>query len=541
VLILCLLGWTAPVCAQSTDTPVAPEATPLVETTPLGRDVPRGAMSGFMEACEHGNFEEAATYLNLRRPGKAIAKMQPALLARDLCAVLDRKLWVKVYALSDAPEGNEGDGLPRGTDSIGSIKVEDGPVPILIERIRDHDGSVWLVAASTVAQIPRLYAEFGYGPVGHFLPPIFLELRFLGVQLWQWIGLIAVFPVAWLLARPLAHVLTRLGKALARRTSTAFDDALVRHAAGPLRLIISAALVEVGTGFLALGVRSQAAVTSGRQLVSLVAVAWLVFRLADVFAGMIVERQNQAAAFMPLGRRTVKAFAVSIALIATLRSFGFDVTSLLAGLGIGGLAIALAAQKTVEHLFGGVTLVADQPVRVGDLCQFGGIKGVVEDIGMRSTRIRTAERTLISVPNGELSTMQIENFSRRDRIRLKTVLGLRYETTAEQLRFLLAEIHALAVAAAKIDAASVNVRFINFGAYSLDIELTAYVKTTNPDEFAKVREDLFLRIMDLVNDAGSGFAFPSQTIYAGKDPGVDDDRRQAVLEQMRQRSTDGDA
>ena len=226
--------------------------------------------------------------------------------------------------------------------------------------------------------------------------------------------------------------------------------------------------------------------------------------------------------------------------VATMRSFGFDVSSLLAGLGIGGLAVALASQKTVEHLFGGVTLITDQPVRVGDTCKFGDKTGVVEDIGLRSTRIRTPERTVVSVPNGEFSAMQIENLSRRDRMRLHTVLNLRYESTADQLRYLITEIRKLVVAGPKVDEPSVNVRFVAFGVYSLDVEIAAYVKTTNDTEFAIIREDLFLRIMDLVEAAGSGFAFPSQTIYSGKDVGVDESKRQEVAAQVRQRSTDGD-
>jgi MscS family membrane protein len=266
----------------------------------------------------------------------------------------------------------------------------------------------------------------------------------------------------------------------------------------------------------------------------------LVVRLADVVSSSLIEREHQAAAFMPLGRRSVKVLAVAMAVIATLKTLGFDVTSLLAGLGIGGLAVALASQKTVEHLFGGVTLVADQPVRVGDLCKFGDKTGVVEDIGLRSTRIRTPDRTVVSVPNGEFSAMQIENFSRRDRMRLQTTLALRYETSADQLRFLLTEIHGLVAAAPKVDPVSVNVRFVQFGAYSLDVEITAYFRTTSVDEFARLREDIFLRIMDLVSGAGSGFALPSQTIYAGADAGLDDSKRQQVSERQRQRSTDGD-
>ena len=399
---------------------------------------------------------------------------------------------------------------------------------------------VWTIAAATVAQIPQLYAEFGYGPLGHLLPPVFFDLRFLGVQLWQWLGLLVLLPATWVLARLVTAVLVRIAKGLARRTKTSFDDAFVRNSAGPARVVVAALLFELGSVGMALGVRAQDVISGGRHLLLVVASAWLAVRLTDVFGGMIVERRQQAAAFMPLGRRTVKVVAIGLATIATMRSFGFDVSSLLAGLGIGGLAVALASQKTVEHLFGGVTLITDQPVRVGDTCKFGDKTGVVEDIGLRSTRIRTPERTVVSVPNGEFSAMQIENLSRRDRMRLHTVLNLRYESTADQLRYLITEIRKLVVAGPKVDEPSVNVRFVAFGVYSLDVEIAAYVKTTNDTEFAIIREDLFLRIMDLVEAAGSGFAFPSQTIYSGKDVGVDESKRQEVAAQVRQRSTDGD-
>ncbi len=540
VLILGLLGPIVRLEAQEHATSGAPAATPTAEATPLGRDVPRGAVRAFLEACEHGDFDDAATYLNLRRPPKAIATTPPRLLARDLSAVLDRKLWINVDALSDDPEGNPNDDLPRGIDALGSIVTANGPVPILIERGRDHDGMVWTIAAATVAQIPQLYAEFGYGPLGHLLPPVFFDLRFLGVQLWQWLGLLVLLPATWVLARLVTAVLVRIAKGLARRTKTSFDDAFVRNSAGPARVVVAALLFELGSVGMALGVRAQDVISGGRHLLLVVASAWLAVRLTDVFGGMIVERRQQAAAFMPLGRRTVKVVAIGLATIATMRSFGFDVSSLLAGLGIGGLAVALASQKTVEHLFGGVTLITDQPVRVGDTCKFGDKTGVVEDIGLRSTRIRTPERTVVSVPNGEFSAMQIENLSRRDRMRLHTVLNLRYESTADQLRYLITEIRKLVVAGPKVDEPSVNVRFVAFGVYSLDVEIAAYVKTTNDTEFAIIREDLFLRIMDLVEAAGSGFAFPSQTIYSGKDVGVDESKRQEVAAQVRQRSTDGD-
>jgi MscS family membrane protein len=207
--------------------------------------------------------------------------------------------------------------------------------------------------------------------------------------------------------------------------------------------------------------------------------------------------------------------------LAGLDSFGFDVTALLAGLGIGGLAVALALQKTLENLFGGATLIADRPVQVGDFCRFGDKVGTVEEIGLRSTRVRTLDRTVVTIPNADFSTMQLENFARRDRIWYHPTLGLRYETTPEQLRYVLVEIRKLFYSHPRVDPEPARVRFTGFGAYSLDLEVFAYVRVTDYGEYLEVAEDLNLRIMDVVTQAGTGFAFPSQTLYVRPDPPPD--------------------
>jgi MscS family membrane protein len=172
-------------------------------------------------------------------------------------------------------------------------------------------------------------------------------------------------------------------------------------------------------------------------------------------------------------------------------------------------------------VFGGITLILDQPVRVGDFCRFGERFGTVEEIGLRSTRIRTLDRTVVAVPNAEFVTLHLENFTRRDRIWLKTTIGLRYETTPDQLRHVLVEVRAMLYAHPRIDPAPARIRFVGFGAHSLDLEIFAYVQTTSYDEFLAVQEDIYLRIIDIVAASGTGFAFPSQTLYLASDAGLD--------------------
>jgi len=194
----------------------------------------------------------------------------------------------------------------------------------------------------------------------------------------------------------------------------------------------------------------------------------------------------------------------------------------------------------VENVFGGITLIVDQPVRVGDFCRFGDRVGTVEEIGLRSTRVRTLDRTVVAIPNAEFAALHLENFAPRDRIWLHTTLGLRYETTPDQLRHVLVELRALLYAHPRVDPAPARVRLIGFGAYSLDVEVFAYVRTSSFDEFLAVREDLYLRFMDVVAASGTGFAFPSQTLYVASDAGMDHERADAAEARVREWRARGD-
>jgi MscS family membrane protein len=296
-------------------------------------------------------------------------------------------------------------------------------------------------------------------------------------------------------------------------------------------------VLAAGVPALALAVPVHRVVATAASALLLAGTTWLVLRAVDVAAREMPRRftgRGNAAATsaVPLARRTAKVVLAVFAVIVALQNFGFNVTGFLAGLGVVGLAAALAAQKTVENFFGGLALITDRPVQVGDFCRFGDRVGTVEDIGLRSTRVRTLDRTVVSVPNGEFSNMQLENFAARDRIWMQTTLGLRYETTPDQLRHVLVELKKVLLAHPKIDPAPARVRFVGFGAYSLDLEVFAYVATSDINEFLAVRQDVYLRFMDVIAASGSGFAFPSQTIYAGTDSGLDAARVRAAEEEV---------
>jgi MscS family membrane protein len=225
-----------------------------------------------------------------------------------------------------------------------------------------------------------------------------------------------------------------------------------------------------------------------------------------------------------LVRLVSKLVAVLLALYVLVdlaETLGVPVAPVLAGLGVGGLAVALAVRPTVENIFAGFVLFADAPVRVGEFCQFGDKMGTVEAIGLRSVQVRGLDRTVISVPNAEFCQLQLVNFTRRDSILLRTRLQLRYETTPDQLRLVLARLRELLIKHPRVSPDPARVRFVEYGASSLDLEIFAFVETRDFSEFLAIQEDLNLRIKDIVEASGSAFAFPSQTLYVEPSRGLD--------------------
>lgn len=377
-----------------------------------------------------------------------------------------------------------------------------------------------------------------YETLMEWLPDPFFELELLRIELWQWIGLVGVVLVAWAVSWFVARGVLAVLQPLSRRTLTTMDDRLLANGASPLRFLVGLAIFTLGVAFLRLAVSVDRFFVNASQVLVVLSVVWFAVRLVDIASEWAQQRleaggQHSAVTLLPIGRRSAKVFLFALGVLAVLQNLGVNVTALLTGLGVGGLAIALAAQKTLENLFGGVSLAVDQPVRVGDFCKFGDKAGVVEDVGLRSTRLRTMDRTIITVPNADFSSMQLENFALRDKMRILLNLGLRYETSAEQVRFLLVEIRKLLLSHPKISADPARVRFVGFGAYSLDLEVFAYVETEDYNEFLAVREDVYLRLMALVEESGSDFAFPSQTTYLERSSGLDGERAEAVAERVK--------
>ena len=547
LLLLAVSAGAAPVerLAQALPIPAAEPAAspgPRTEPTPeprgpadaFERGTPRSSLRGFLAAAREGDWQRAAAYLDLRRIRPGAREESGPDLARRLAIVLERTLWVDANDVTADPEGTTDDDLPADQERLGTITSADGPVDLLLQHVRRDDGEhVWKIASATVAQVPALYEEFGYGRLGEILPAPFFELSFLAIQLWQWLGLVVLLGGATLATWLATLVLVRILTPLLRRADGAFDAPTVQRLLAPVRLGATVLLFAALQRSLALAKRVDVVLGAIESVLLAIAATWVLLRLVDAagdrIAGRLASRGQHGV--MPLvrpARRGVKLLVVLFAAIVALDNVGFNVTALVAGLGVGGIAVALAAQKSLENLFGAITLFSDQPVRVGDFCSFDGRVGTVEEIGLRSTRIRTLDRTLVAIPNADFAGMQLENYAARDRIWYHPTIGLRYETTPEQVRYVLVEVRRMLYAHPRVDPDPARIRFVGFGAYSLDFEIFAYVRTRDFGEYLEIAEDLNLRLMDIVAAAGTGFAFPSQTTYVERDTGIDRERAAAA-------------
>ena len=400
---------------------------------PLGRSTPHGTVVGLIRAAQQENLDRAAEYLEsgLKPPDRRE-------LARQLSVVLNRKLFTRLDRVSDKPEGDLADGL-TDRDLIGLVESPSGNVEMFLDRVqRGQDPAIWLFSSTTLQQIPRLYDELQPLSIERYVPETLRTIRWLSVPLYRWIAILIAIPLIFGLA------------ALSTRALYQFAQSVVPppHATGARPQAAKprarcacwfSALFFYGASFLGLSLATRHFWQRVAQTLMVMALCWLSLRLLDVVAELSLERLQRVhrsgdTALVRLLNRLLKATTVIVGVLVLLYLSDVDLTAALTGLGVGGLAIGFGAQKTIENLFGGMMVISDKPVNVGDVCKVGEFFGTVEDIGIRSTRIRTLDRTVVAVPNGQLAAMSLENFTKRDRIRFHHTVGLARQTTADQLR-----------------------------------------------------------------------------------------------------------
>ena len=426
---------------------------------------------------------------------------------------------------------------------------------IIIERVNDDAGAgEYRFSSETVSRAEEFFETVRYAPLllelptddlyrteqlitGWWIPyawidglPQWANKAILGQVTWKWLLLFLVLALAALASR-LAYAWST------KRTLVGAVDSCMRHLLTPALIILFAWLLTF-VSQEQINVTGSAAPFSNyiAEIASSVALVWAVWITADWIALGIIEtpridEQSLEAHLIRLVARLVGIVATLVLFFQVMNQLGVPVYGIVAGAGVGGVAIALAAQNTLENFMGTLNLFADHPVKIGDLCRYDDDTaqgwqpvGRIESIGLRSTKIRRLDRTLVTIPNAEFAQRHIVNFDAFDRMLMNQKLGLRYETSDEQLRFILAQIRRLLHAHPRslhTSAEPIRVRFVAYGDYSLDIVIRVYIKARSYDDFLGIQEDILLRIKSLVESGGSGFAFPSRTLYLAEDSGLD--------------------
>jgi MscS family membrane protein len=505
------VSWSLPAASATETKEEAPKDT-------LGRETPRGTVLGFLTADRRGNAQIAALYLNTPLRGE-----NAEALAHQLAVVMDRGLPARITTLSDKPEGSVPDQFSPDEDLVGTVSTAEGNLDILVERVdRGKAGQVWLFSQKTLKSIPDAFKEFNTPPVESYLPKFLVDTRVATIPLFQLVAFFVGLPFLYFLTGVLRRILSPVAGALMRRVrrDNNLQNPQVLHP--PVRLLLVALAIRWLLSKVSLSLLARQYWSIVALVLVILGCTWLLIRANSIAERFTLTRlQNRAsgsAAVLRLVRRMVDGLILFVALLFTLHHFGVNPSAALTGLGVGGIAVALAAQKTLENVVGGVSIIADHAVHVGDTLKLGETVGTIESVGLRSTRIRTTDRTMVTIPNGQIANMSLETLSARDSFWFHPLVGLRYETTPDQIRAIVDGIGNLLREQPNVDLNSVRVILLRLGASSLDVDVSAYVLARDWNQFLETQQGLLLRIMEIVQQAGTGIAFPSQTMYLATDP-----------------------
>lgn len=568
-LAVAALGDISPLAAQSdpgTEIAVASDVDPVFRT--IRTDSPRDTLESFLRIS--GELSESIVRYRTDKSAELTQKL--ALLSEQAAALIDLSavpnaarqergeetvmVLLDIFGRIPPPTPDDAPDVESVADLKGAVSWRIPQTPIRISLIEEgpRQGE-YLFSARTVQDAPRFLRGVAEQPLtprmpfdtwtgmsrqitGPLIPawvaeivPTTLHAFWMGTPAWKIVLMILVYVAALILFLLLYRMLQllavedRLGRVLVKLILPIF------------MLIAATTLIRITALNINLSGRAAGVEEFTRTIVIFAAWAWLFWlTIHAAFEAVIksprISDESYDANMLRLVAGMLGVGGVILILAYGGQQLGLPVMSLIAGLGIGGLAVALAIRPTLENLIGGFILYIDKPVRVGDFCSFGGQTGTVERIGIRSTQLRALDRTLISIPNAQFADMQLINWARCDQMLIQDTIGVRYETTPDQLRFLLANIREMLHSHPRIDPQTIRVRFDGYGDSALNIGIRIYAKTREWNDFFAIREDVFLRIYDIVVRAGTGFAFPSQTIYMGKDKGLDEAVRDAAEQQV---------
>ena len=477
-----------------------------------------------------GDYVTAARFLQLP-PGENLAQ-----LTKEF-RVLYPNFQGSINLVSDDPNGSVEAGLPPGQERVGVLSVDGKIADVILVRVDDPAaGKIWLVSRATLESIPKLYAlqesekptEASRIRLALLSGPIIL-----GMSSTQWLCWLVSIPLAWLLTWLSTFLLSAPRRVWSKLRHLPFHTVWETPLGMPIRCMIAILLHGLFVYLLQPPLLYRFYYV--RFLAALLAACfgWLVSRLSDQGFDRVLNRtrahHQSGESMLILMQRLNRVGIFVIALVAALAILGLNVTTALAGLGIGGLAVALAAQKTLENLIGGVSLLMDRAIQVGDFCKIGDRLGTVEDIGLRSLKMRTLDQNLLVVPNGALAQMQFENMKARPKLLISQNFSLRIESRVEQLRFVLDSVQRVFDEDPLIESGTSRVRITNFEGAAFQLELFAFGKTSDWTQLTAIRQEIILKIAGIVEAAGTGFAAHTQLTYQTKDPGLDPEKANDIL------------
>jgi MscS family membrane protein len=511
----------------------APAAAPA-QPDPLGRETPRGCVLGFIKAAQEEKYKIAVQYFESAVGKRRESGEEEADLVNQLLTILNRKLGGPLDFISRDPQGRLDDGLPPDQERVGGVLGFSEAFPILLVRREDEQGrKIWLFSNQTLEQVPEYYDSLQFPEFEKEIPKTLVVHRFLAMPYWQWIAILLFMPIALALGRAVTFIFELLA-AYWRKTRhlEPLPHARLRNI-GPATLACAALFHYSFVSYTGTSLLYRLYYRRVLWILLTIAFYWILARatrfLSERIGARLVSRGMMAErSIVSLVRRMVEVVIFLFVTLLVLHALGVDVSTALAGVGIGGLALGLGAQKTFENLFGGVSVLFDKVIQIGDVCKINNQTGVVEDIGLRSTRLRTGERTLLSIPNGIMASTTLENLRARDKFLCQQTLRLRYDLSPNHVRYVLEEIRQLLLDDPKVEDSSARVRFLKFAEYALEVEIYCYILEGDFVAYLASQEDLLLRVMEVLEKTGAVLALPTQATLVTKDSWIDPEKVKTV-------------
>jgi MscS family membrane protein len=524
----------------------ASAATNPIDT--LGRETPRGTVMGFLRAAQDENYSVAGQYFQ-PAPGhrRATPTEEQDLVAQLLVVINEKILASSLESLSNDPQGRLDDGLPPNQELLTGVR-ESGAGVFSIQLLRlddDHGNKLWYFSRKTLDAIPEVYDSLQFSEIERKLPRSLTRHHFLSMPPWQWIAILIALPLAVLAGWILSLVPRLLVRYYRKKLDPAAVPAQTLFHIGPGTLLLAALVHYVSVFYIGASIVYRQYYRRVIFVFLGVAFYWLVIRVTREASARLTNRlamrgRMAERSIFSLTRRVLDVVIFIVVGLIVLNGLGVNVTAALAGLGIGGLAIGLGAQKTFENLLGGISILTDKALVVGDPCRIGDQRGVVEDIGLRSTRLRTEDRTIVTIPNGTVASAVLENYRQRDKILFRQTVRLRYDLSSAHLRYLLDEVRALLKESNRVEDATSRVRLLRMADYSIEMEIYAYILVRDYGEFLALQEQLILSIVDAIEKTGAAIALPSVGPILVPDTWIDPEKVKAAKARLEKPTESGE-